>query len=479
MHFFNRVRIYRLPCVNSVKCTINSPAVAGTGESGGVILTARNTVVNQISMNYSQLLEDVREEVTGFFQSQHQSHLSYHNFNHTESVVDHAAEIARHYQLGDREYFIVLTAAWFHDTGYYLGEASGHEKKGADLAAAFLGKKGVDEETISKVRDCIMATCMPQSPHDLLEQIVADADLYHWGTPEFGSFNKKMRKEAGWRHNKKIDKAAWRTDTIRLLESHRYQTDYARELLEPVKKENIERLKSKDPEQSEHHKGPLRSSFPALVPPPVTAVAEGEDVPGKNEDPDKKEKNGGKGKSKKPGSDRPERGIETMFRISSNNHQRLSDMADNKANIMITTTSIILSVLLSVLLRKLEDNPHLIIPTLILLLVCVVTMVFSILATRPSLPHGTFTQQNIEEKKVNLLFFGNFYRMAYSEYEHGMQEMMNDRDFLYGSLTRDVYSQGVVLGRKYRLLRIAYNVFMFGVIVSVLAFIIAVTVNGI
>jgi hypothetical protein len=36
-----------------------------------------------------------------------------------------------------------------------------------------------------------------------------------------------------------------------------------------------------------------------------------------------------------------------------------------------------------------------------------------------------------------------------------------------------VYAQGVVLGKKYRLLRIAYNIFMFGLIVSVLAFIIA------
>jgi hypothetical protein len=51
--------------------------------------------------------------------------------------------------------------------------------------------------------------------------------------------------------------------------------------------------------------------------------------------------------------------------------------------------------------------------------------------------------------------------------------MMNDREFLYGSLTKDVYSQGVVLGRKYRLLRVAYNVFMFGIVVSVIAFVIA------
>ncbi|RYY55727.1 MAG: phosphohydrolase [Chitinophagaceae bacterium] len=424
-------------------------------------------------MNYSQLLEDVKQEVTGFFESHHQSHFTYHNITHTESVVARAGEIARFYQLADREYFIVVTAAWFHDSGYYAGEASGHEKKGAELAGIFLRAKGVDEETIGKVRDCIMATCMPQSPHDLLEKIVADADLYHWGTGEFPGFNKRMRKEASWRLGHKIDKTRWRADTIRLLESHQYQTDYARDLLEPVKQQNIALLRAKDSDAGrEDDDEPIRSSFPVLPKSVPAQVTVGKSKP-------EKEKREGKSSEKNVKTDRPERGIETMFRISSANHQRLSDMADNKANIMITTTSIILSVLLSVLLRKLEDNPHLIIPTLILLLVCVVTMVFSILATRPSLPGGTFTRENIEDKKVNLLFFGNFYRMAYEQYESGMQSMMNDRDFLYGSLTRDVYSQGVVLGRKYRLLRIAYNVFMFGVIVSVLAFIVAVTINGI
>ena len=90
------------------------------------------------------------------------------------------------------------------------------------------------------------------------------------------------------------------------------------------------------------------------------------------------------------------------------------------------------------------------------------------------MPEGRFTQQDIADKKTNLLFFGNFYRMSYEEYKGGMEAMMEDREFLYGSLTRDVYSQGIVLGRKYRLLRIGYNIFMFGVIGSVLAFVIAV-----
>jgi len=162
-----------------------------------------------------------------------------------------------------------------------------------------------------------------------------------------------------------------------------------------------------------------------------------------------------------------------MFKITSGNHQRLSDMADNKAHIMITANSIIISVMLSILLRKLEDNPGFIIPTLILLAVCVLCMVFSILATRPSLPNGTFTADQIDSKEVNLLFFGNFFKMDYKSYAQAMQIMMNDSDFLYSSLIRDVYNQGAVLGKKYKHLRVAYSIFMFGIIAAVIAFLTA------
>lgn len=235
------------------------------------------------------------------------------------------------------------------------------------------------------------------------------------------------------------------------MQAHYFHTDYSRNLLQAKKEENLQKLRDKLKQDG--------------ITPPITVkeqaiekMADGKSA-GSN--------------TKKQKVDRPDRGIETMFRISSNNHQRLSDMADNKAHIMITTTSIIISVLLSVLLRKLEDNPQLIIPTLLLLTVCVVTMVFSILATRPALPRGTFSQQDIDTRKVNLLFFGNFYKMSFDDYDAGMREMMNDRDFLYGSLTRDVYSQGIVLGKKYGLLRKGYNVFMYGIVASVIAFFVA------
>ena len=134
--------------------------------------------------------------------------------------------------------------------------------------------------------------------------------------------------------------------------------------------------------------------------------------------------------------------------------------------------------LLSVLLRKLEDNPHLVIPTLLLLAVCVTTMVFSILSTRPTLPSGTFSQQDVSSKKVNLLFFGNYSKMNLEDYTLAMEQIINNVELSYKTLIKDVYAQGVVLERKYKYLRIAYNIFMYGLILSALAFIIASMTSG-
>jgi hypothetical protein len=172
-------------------------------------------------------------------------------------------------------------------------------------------------------------------------------------------------------------------------------------------------------------------------------------------------------------TERPEKGIETMFRITSSNNQRLSDMADKKSHILITVNSIILSAIISLLLRKLDEDRFLIIPTVILLSICVASIVVSILATRPTIPNGTFTEANLAQKNVNLLFFGNFYKMSLNDYARGMSLVMGDTEFLYQTLIRDVYGQGAVLGKKYQLLRLAYNIFMFGLIVAVLTFIIA------
>lgn len=184
---------------------------------------------------------------------------------------------------------------------------------------------------------------------------------------------------------------------------------------------------------------------------------------------DKKKKN----KEGKP--ERLERGVETMFRTTLSNHNNLSRFVDNKANIILSVNAIIISVSLSTIVPKLDSpsNSHLIIPTLILIVSSLISIVFAILATRPRVTKGSFSRNEVDEKKVNLLFFGNFYKMSYDDYNWAMNELMKDREYIYNSMIKDLYNLGIVLEQKYRLLRNTYNVFMVGIIISVLAYLIA------
>ncbi len=98
------------------------------------------------------------------------------------------------------------------------------------------------------------------------------------------------------------------------------------------------------------------------------------------------------------------KGIQTMLRVTSENHLKLSDMADHKANILISVNAIIISVILGVLLRKLQEEPYLTIPTIIFLISAVTTIIISILATRPKISEGTFTPGDIAKKKPTFYF---------------------------------------------------------------------------
>jgi len=422
-------------------------------------------------MQIASIIEAAGQYVKAQYQQHPNPNLVYHDLTHTQQVVEAAEQIAAHYRLQEQDQLVVMVAAWFHDAGYLLGNAKGHEEKGAELARSFLQEQHLPESVQQQVSGCIMATKMPQNPHNLLEEIVCDADLFHLGSKHYKERSKAMRQEAEATLGKDIPGGAWAGTSLLFLENHQYFTDYARVLLKEQKEDNIRWLKKK---MHKKHKDEDEVVVAEATPKhlnasPVSALAEQHQTKEEKKKEDKKEKDKEAKKADKFG-----RGVETMFRTTSTNHIRLSSMADSKAHIMISTNAIIISILLSVLLRKLEDNPNLIIPSFILLATSVITIIYSVLATRPNITNGRFTRDDIEKKKTNLLFFGNFHGMSLEEYGWGMTEMMKDANFLYGSLIQDIYHLGVVLGQKYRLLRIAYNIFMFGLIISVLAFVIAV-----
>ena len=330
---------------------------------------------------------------------------------------------------------------------FWIDDYEKHEEKSKSIAENYLKEKGFPPEKIEIIKKLIDVTKMPQEPSNLLEEIICDADLYHLGTANFSEKSNLLRSEWELLCNKFFTDDEFYLENEKFIKSHKYFTNYAFAKLTAQKTVNWLKVQKE-----------LRKS-----------IAKNEELEAKN----KLKK--AELKRKKDKDDRPERGIETMYRVTLKNHIKLSDIADTKANILLSVSAIILSIALSNLFPKLDkaSNSYLIYPTLFFLFITVVTMIYSILSTRPKVTTGTFTKEDVKNKKVNLLFFGNFHKMELEDFQAGMTEMMNDRDYLYQSLMKDLYFLGKVLDKKYRLLRVAYTIFMIGIVISVIAFVIA------
>lgn len=387
----------------------------------------------------THLISQARSYAEGILKNLPEAY-TYHNLHHTSSVVKAVEEIGRASHLSDDDLETVLIAAWLHDTGYRK-DSENHEAIAKEKAEKMLTEWGASSTKIEQVKGLIQATRMPQNPQNLLEKVLCDADLAHLGNTDIIKCGEDIRQEFEKFKNLKFETdEEWIKFNLIFFKEHQYFTPYGQTVLQERKKKNIKKFKK------------------------MLKQDTGKDyVTGLEKELEKLQKKIDKKIT-------PDRGIETMFRVASENHITLSGMADTKSNIMISINSIILSVVISVLFRKLEEFPNLLIPTLMLVTTCLVTIVFAILATRPNISSGKFSREDIKEKRTNLLFFGNFHGMELSNYDWGMREMMKDADYLYGSLIKDIYFNGKVLARKYKLLRTSYSFFMFGFVASIIAF---------
>jgi hypothetical protein len=409
-----------------------------------------------MKLNYRELLQKTEDHVNLFYRDHTDENLFYHNHSHAVEVLRNAKKIAEHYHLDDRTFFIVCAAACFADSGYLIKSAESHILESVKLARAFLITLDVNEPDIAAIEKCIVANQIPQKPESFAEEIVCDAELFYLGTSDFAGKNALLRMETE-ALDAKIADNDWRESSIRFLENHQYHTEYCRLILNTGKANNLTELRNSDETDK-------------II---TVTNADLKDTTDENQKAgDGADENKRTGKSNE--KDQLLRGTQTMLRITANKNIRISEMADNKASIMITVNSIIISVIFGLLARTLNENQNLIIPAIMLLIVNVGTIIFSVLATRPKIAHGRFTSEDIANRSVNLLYFGSYYKMTFKEYDEGLKEMMNDRDFLYGSLSKDNYWQGKVLGRKYRLLRISYTIFLYGIVASVMAFLIAI-----
>ncbi|WP_431162492.1 Pycsar system effector family protein [Flagellimonas beolgyonensis] len=382
----------------------------------------------------SEIVEKTEQYVSNLLTNELDPRFLYHNLRHTQRVVKSTKELLNFYDLKDKQEEWLLLAAWLHDVGYIMGTEK-HEETGSEIAKTYLTEQGYESDDIAEVCNLILATQMSHEPTNLLEEIIKDADISHFAQKSYWETTDFLREELKKLGIADYSSKEWRDKNIQMFRNqHHFYTEYAKENWEAGKEKNLKQLiKEKKTEKTIAKKEALKAKY-------------------KNESPD--------------------RSIQTLYRVTLNNHLKLSDIADTKANILLSVNAIIISLVLANLLTKLDNpsNTYLIYPTLILILFSIVTMTLSVLATRPNITSGTFTKEDVEQKKVNLLFFGNFHKMELSEYEWALKELIKDKEYVYNSLTKDLYYLGLVLNKKYKILRITYNIFMLGMIISVLAF---------
>ncbi len=387
-----------------------------------------------------QLILETEKYVSSLLNDDLPREFVYHNLSHTQRVVAATKQIIEGESVAEEQAQKLILTAWFHDTGYTKGKDN-HEEASVAIAKAFLKDHDVSDTLIDEISHLIMATKMGYEPLNKMEKIIRDADCAHFPEKNYSEISELLRREWEVVQNKKYTNIEWIQENISFFtKHHRFYTDYALENWQSGKDKNLASLfKSLSKQEKEEKKAKKQAEELAL---------------------------------KKNKAKLPERGIETMFRVTLRNHITLSDIADTKANILLSVNAIIVSLALSNLLPKLDNpsNSYLIVPTIIFVLFTIVSMVLSVLATRPNVTSGKFSKQDVENKKVNLLFFGNFHKMKLDEFEWAMNELMQDKDYLYGSMTKDLYFLGKVLNRKYSILRTTYTVFIIGIVVSVIAF---------
>lgn len=366
------------------------------------------------------MVEEIRKHIEQFFKD---DRYSYHSLQHTIDVMTAATLIAKKEGLPEESIELLQIAALFHDTGY-TQDPENHESVGAQKAKNYLVKHSYPNDKIRIVEQLILATKMEAVPKTDMEAIIKDADMSHLGSDSYFGSIEALRREMSIIQNKNYTDSEWADENLAFLDTQKWHSKGGKKLFNKSKKKNLEALQQR-----------IKLS-------------------------------------KKSAQDQiPEKGIETMFRVALRNHNQLSKIADNKANIMLSITAIMLSLILSNLAPKIDTNERLLIPTILIIVVNLVTMFFAIMATRPKVSSAPYSRESFLKNKLNILFFGNFYQMPLDEFEWGMKQLMKDKELLYSSLTKDLYFLGSVLAKKYKFLQYAYAVFMVGLIISTIAFV--------
>ena len=387
------------------------------------------------------LVKKVEKHVKHLLADQLNNNFLFHSQGFTKKQVSKATKILEESDTKVNKNQI-LTAVWFLNSGYTVSYKN-HIQESMSLAATFLKEENVAEKDIEMVRQLIQSAWEDKEPTNEEEAILKDVNTFFYASEDLEEMLGLLRLEMENFDTMVPDLESWRLQFVEKLRiQHRYYTDYAKENWQENKEDNVLSL--------------IKSMQKAVK-------------------TEKKETLKAKLKDESP-----QRAIQSLYRIELRNHLKLSDIADTKANILLSVNAIIISLLMANLLPKLDTpaNSYLIYPTAIFVLFSIASMIMSVLATRPKVDNTTLVDQDIEGKETNFLFFGNFHSLELGDFKTKLKEIIKNKESIYDSLSMDLYYLGKVLQQKYRLLRWTYTIFIVGIILSVVAFTIALKYYG-
>jgi predicted metal-dependent HD superfamily phosphohydrolase len=369
------------------------------------------------------------------------------NYPATVRIVQTCDLISVHTVLEKQDRMKVILAAWFLYTGFGT-DPENYQNESVKIATKYYTEKGLSTELIQEVGEIILGTRHPQQPVTIQSQILCDAENSWLAEKSFAQTLKYLRKEKALAEKKDIPERDWLAENILMFENHIYFIPFSREAFDKKKEKNKVRLQEKliAPQNSQSESAELLTH------------------PKKNKD---------KSEKLMPEDIKLERGVETLFRNISRNQIHLIRLADYKANLVISTNSIILSVILSLLVIRLDANKYLELPTLILVLTNVTTILTAISATRPKINMNERDNIHLNDAGNNLLYFGNFQKMPFIEFSQIIKETIVNKDYLYNSLSKDIYHQGIILTRKFSRINLSYNIFIIGLLLTVLTLILS------
>lgn len=374
-------------------------------------------------MDY-KIIQQTENFVRALFAEKLSKDFLFHDLNHTLTVKDYTQLLGRKIQLKGTDLEVLAIAALLHDTGY-TEVYQGHEAASKKIAETFLNKQEYPKEKLESVLKCIDATVWDAHPTNVLEAVIKDADLANVGSDDFFEKSNLLRKEWEILCKESYSDEDWMSNEIKFLKTHKYYTKVAQSHFGLSKKNNLRQLLKTTKKKKSKSK--------------INSIADS-------------------------------RSAQMMFKTSLRNHIDLTNIADNKANIMLSINTLLITLSMPLFAGFYTENHFILIPFSILALTCTLTIIFATMATRPIKMLGSIKPEKIKEGKSNVFFFGNFFKMDTSQFHSAVNEVISDQELLEKTIVNDLYYLGKALGEKYAKLRICYMIFMVGITATVITF---------